>query len=67
MNQQPPIPNAETSQRLLKNLRLTRLEMKEFNLELEEMSAQLAQELCQQKLKQVRLKLSALDVKTSDL
>ncbi|MGK7943027.1 MAG: hypothetical protein AB4058_00980 [Microcystaceae cyanobacterium] len=62
MNQPSHTPNAETSQRLLTNLRRTRLEMKEFNLELEEMIAQLDQELCQQKLKRVRLKLSALDV-----
>ncbi|MGK7946992.1 MAG: hypothetical protein AB4058_21235 [Microcystaceae cyanobacterium] len=43
MNQQPPIPDPETSKRLLANLRKARLEVREVNLELEEVSAKLEQ------------------------
>ncbi len=67
MSQQPRIPDAKTSKRLLTNLRRTRLEMQEFNLELEEIIAQLDQQLCQQNLKRVRLKLSALDTSSQEL
>jgi hypothetical protein len=41
MNQQSPIPDPITVQRLLANLRRTHLEMEQFNLELEEINAKL--------------------------
>jgi hypothetical protein len=41
MNQQHPIPDFPTRERLLANLRQTHLEMEQFNLELEEINAQL--------------------------
>ena len=51
MNKQPRIPDPETSKRLLANLRRTRLEMEEFNLQLDEIIARFEQDLSQQKLK----------------
>ncbi|CAC5343689.1 hypothetical protein PA905_07060 [Planktothrix agardhii CCAP 1459/11A] len=41
MNQQHPIPDRTTRERLLANLRRTHLEMEQFNLELEEINAKL--------------------------
>jgi hypothetical protein len=41
MSKQPCIPDPETSKRLLANLRKTRLQMREFNLELESRERQL--------------------------
>jgi hypothetical protein len=61
MNKKPRIPDPETSKRLLANLRRARLELDEVNLQLEEVSAMFEQELREQKLKRVRLKLSALN------
>lgn len=58
MTKQPRIPDPETSKRLLANLRRTRLEMAEFNLELAQISAMLEQELAQQRLKRVRRSLN---------
>lgn len=60
MDQQPRVPDGKTSKRLLSNLRRTNLEIEEFNLELEEIIAKIEQELCQQRLSRVRLKLSTL-------
>ena len=60
MTKQPRIPDPETSKRLLANLRRTRLEMAEFNLELAEISARLEHELRQQQLQRVRRSLSVL-------
>lgn len=65
MNQEPRIPDPETSKRLLNNLRRTHLEMKEFNLELEEIIAKIDQELCLQRLSRVRIRLSSLNNNTS--
>lgn len=50
----PRIPDLETRKRLLRNLRQTRLEMRQFNLELEEINALLEQQIRQQKLKHVK-------------
>ncbi len=61
MDKQPRIPDSETSKRLLANLRRTRLEMEEFNLQLDEISAKLEEELREQKLKRVRKSLANLE------
>ena len=50
----PHIPDLETRQRLLKNLRQTRLEMRQFSLELDEVISHLEQHGRQQKLKRVK-------------
>ena len=50
----PRIPDLETRQRLLKNLRQTRLEMRQFSLELDEVISHLEQHGRQQKLKRVK-------------
>lgn len=60
MTKQPRIPDPETSKRLLANLRRTRLEMEEFNLELAQINARLEHELHQQRLKRVRRTLGVL-------
>jgi hypothetical protein len=54
MDKQFRIPDPETSKRLLTNLRRTRLEMEEFNLQLDEIIARFEQELSQQKLQRIR-------------
>jgi hypothetical protein len=54
MTLQPRIPDAATSKRLLDNLRRSRLELAESNLELAEISALLENDLRQQQLKRVR-------------
>ncbi|MEG4421047.1 hypothetical protein QUA70_21000 [Microcoleus sp. LAD1_D5] len=54
MNKQPRIPAPETSKRLLSNLRRTRMEVQEVNLELGEINAMLAEQLRQQRLNRVR-------------
>ncbi len=41
MSDQPCVPDPETSERLLTNLRRTHLEMAAFNLELAEINARL--------------------------
>lgn len=66
MTKQPRIPDPETSKRLLANLRRTRLEMAEFNLELAEISARLEHELRQQQLQRVRRSLSVLAAESHD-
>jgi DNA-binding protein H-NS len=67
MTEQPHIPDPETSKRLLANLRRTRLEMAEFNLELAEISAQLEHELRQQRLKRVRRSLNSDPAETKEM
>ncbi|MEG4342189.1 hypothetical protein QUB70_02705 [Microcoleus sp. A003_D6] len=62
MNKQPRIPDPETSKRLLANLRRTRLEVQEVNLELGEINAMLAEQLRQQRLNRVRLSLDSSTV-----
>ncbi|MEG4349307.1 hypothetical protein QUA74_06155 [Microcoleus sp. LAD1_D3] len=57
MNKQPRIPAPETSKRLLSNLRRTRMEVQEVNLELGEINAMLAEQLRQQRLNRVRRSL----------
>jgi hypothetical protein len=57
MNKQPRIPDPETSKRLLSNLRRTRMEVQEVNLELGEINAMLAEQLRHQKLNRVRRSL----------
>jgi hypothetical protein len=54
MTQQPRIPDLATSKRLLDNVRRSRLELAESNLELAEISALLENDLRQQQLKRVR-------------
>jgi hypothetical protein len=49
MTQQPRIPDSATSKRLLDNLRRSRLELAESNLELAEISALLETDLRQQR------------------
>ena len=58
MNKQPRIPDPETSKRLLANLRRTRMEVQEVNLELGEINAMLAEQLRQQRLKRIRRSLN---------
>lgn len=50
MTDKPRVPDPETSKRLLANLRQTRLEMQEFNLELDEINAKLEHDIRQQRL-----------------
>lgn len=64
MNKQPRIPDPETSKRLLANLRRTRLEVQEVNLELGEINAMLAEQLRQQRLNRVRI---SLDISTVEV
>ena len=59
MSQQPRIPDLETSNRLLANLRQTRLELAETNLELAEINAKIEQGIRQQRLARVRRMLNA--------
>jgi hypothetical protein len=54
MTLQPRIPDSATSKRLLDNLRRSRLELAESNLELAEISALLEDDLRRQQLKRVR-------------
>jgi hypothetical protein len=54
MTLQPRIPDSATSKRLLDNLRQSRLELAESNLELAEISALLENDLRQQQLKRVK-------------
>ncbi|MBE9229649.1 hypothetical protein IQ264_30030 [Phormidium sp. LEGE 05292] len=67
MTKQPRIPDPETSKRLLANLRKTHLEMQEFNEELAEINARLAQYISQQKLQRVRHSLNILTVESEKL
>ena len=57
---QPRIPDPKTYDRLLKNLRRTRLEMTECNLRLAEVEARLEMELCQQR-RRVQASLDRLE------
>jgi hypothetical protein len=61
MSKQPYIPDPETSKRLLANLRKTRLQMREFNLELDEILARLEQESRERQLERVRRSLANLE------
>ncbi|OKH31479.1 hypothetical protein NIES2119_28720 [[Phormidium ambiguum] IAM M-71] len=67
MTKQPRIPDPETSKRLLANLRKTHLEMQEFNEELAEINARLAQYISQQKLQRVRHSLDVLAIESQKL
>jgi hypothetical protein len=58
MTPQPRIPDSATSKRLLDNLRRSRLELAESNLELAEISALLENDLRQQQLTRVRSSLN---------
>jgi len=60
MNNIPPIPNQETRNRLLNNLRRTNLELEEFGLELDKIMMILEQEKQQNKLNRVKQKLNLL-------
>ncbi len=60
MNKQPRIPDTETRKRLLANLRKTRLEMQECNLELEEINAMLEKQIREQRLHRSRISLQNL-------
>lgn len=60
MNTSPKIPDPETYQRLLINLRQTRLEMEEFNLELAEINLLLAEQLRNQRLNRVQNSLKQM-------
>ncbi|MEG4801401.1 hypothetical protein QUB63_16070 [Microcoleus sp. ARI1-B5] len=62
MNKQPRIPDPETSKRLLANLRRTRLEVQEVNLELGEINAMLAEQQRLQRLNRVRISLDSSTV-----
>lgn len=66
MTKQPRIPDPETSKRLLANLRRTRLEMEEFNLELAEINAKLEEHVRQQRLKRLRRSISVLAAESRD-
>jgi hypothetical protein len=65
MNQQPRIPDAETSKRLIANLRSARLGLQEANLLLAEINAQLAHNIRQQRLRMVRRSLENLKSESS--
>jgi hypothetical protein len=45
MTNQPQVPDPETAKHLLANLRRTHLEMEEFNLELEEITAKIEHDI----------------------
>ncbi|GFE71078.1 hypothetical protein CFPU101_36880 [Chroococcus sp. FPU101] len=61
MNTSPKIPDPETYQRLLTNLRQTRLEIEEFNLELAEINSLLAAQLRNQRLNRVQNSLQKMN------
>jgi hypothetical protein len=58
MNKQPRIPDPETSKRLFANLRRSRMEVQEVNLELGEINAMLTEQLREQRLNRVRRSLN---------
>ncbi len=58
---QPRIRDPQTYDRLLKNLRRTRLEMAECNLRLAEVEARFEIELCQQRRQRVQKSLDRLE------
>jgi hypothetical protein len=60
IDNQSRMPDPETAERLLANLRRTHLEMQEFNLELEDIAAKLENHNLQQRLKRVRRSLGGL-------
>jgi hypothetical protein len=60
INNQPCLPDPETAARLLANLHRTHLEMQEFNLEVEEITAKIEDYNRQQRLQRVRRSLSGL-------
>jgi len=59
MTNQPQVPDPETAKHLLANLRRTHLEMEEFNLELEEITAKIEHDIQQKRLIRVRRSLDA--------
>jgi hypothetical protein len=61
------IPDPETRERLLANLRRTHLEMQEFNLQIEEITNKLKQEICQKRLTCVHNYLSLLTGQSPDV
>ncbi|WP_019502370.1 hypothetical protein [Pseudanabaena sp. PCC 6802] len=65
MIEQPRIPNPETRDRGLANLRRSRLELKELNLELAALNARLGLEICQRKSERVRKTLDKEDEQKS--
>jgi hypothetical protein len=56
MNQLQEIPNETTRNRLLVNLRQTRLDLQEFGLQLEEILAHLDKDIRQQKIQRLNQK-----------
>lgn len=58
MTNQPLMPNPSVDQRLLGNLRRSRLEMAELGLQFDEVLARFDEEIRQQKLKRVQKSLS---------
>jgi len=62
MTKQPRIPESETSKSLLTNLRRSRLELDEINLQLTEISARLELELREQKMKRIQQTLANLSL-----
>lgn len=53
MTKQARIPDEETRKRLLANLRQTRINLQEFGLQLEELLAQIEQDIREKKLKRL--------------
>jgi hypothetical protein len=53
MTEELQIPNKETRQRLIANLRKTRLNLQEFGLELEEIVAGIDKDIREQRLKRL--------------
>jgi hypothetical protein len=53
MTEELQIPNKETRQRLIANLRKTRLNLQEFGLELEELIAGIEKDIREQRLKRL--------------
>ncbi|NJM76089.1 MAG: hypothetical protein HC852_10210 [Acaryochloridaceae cyanobacterium RU_4_10] len=67
MNNQPRIPDPETAQRLLANLRQTHLEMCEFNLELEAITARVEYDIQQQRINRARRSHLSLTTESTEL
>jgi hypothetical protein len=67
MNNQPHIPDPETSKRLLANLRRSRLAIEAATLELEDITAQLENYSRHQRLNRVRNSLSLLTGQSPDV
>jgi hypothetical protein len=61
MTQELRLPDRQTSQRLLANLRQTSLELEEFGLQISEISSVLEAETRQQKLNRVQRSLNTTE------